>query len=95
LPRLRYDQLMDIAWKIGIPVGLGWLAVSATYRVAQDQNWPTWVYVVVPFGLFAIYVGVLVPCMPNRPGAGGRRVEIFPDRSGSGGSLGAEEVSDG
>ena len=23
LPRLRYDQLMDIAWKIGIPAGLG------------------------------------------------------------------------
>jgi NADH-quinone oxidoreductase subunit H len=86
LPRLRYDQLMDLAWKVGIPAGLGWLAVSATYRVAQDQNWPFWVYVVVPLGLIAIYFGVLVPCMPNRPGAGGPRVEVFPAR---------EEASDG
>ena len=95
LPRLRYDQLMDIAWKIGIPAGLGWLAVSATYRVAQDQNWPTWVYLVVPIGLLAIYFGVLLPCMPNRPGAGGPRIEVFPERSGSGVSPRAEEVSDG
>jgi NADH-quinone oxidoreductase subunit H len=86
LPRLRYDQLMDIAWKIGIPAGLGWLAVSATYRVAQDQNWPWWVFVVVPLGLIAMYFGVLVPCMPNRPGAGGPRVEVFPERG---------EVTDG
>ncbi len=95
LPRLRYDQLMDIAWKIGIPAGLGWLAVSATYRVAQDQNWPTWVYVVVPLGLIAMYFGVLVPCMPNRPGAGGPRVEVFPERSGSGVPPELEEASDG
>jgi len=86
LPRLRYDQLMDIAWKMGIPAGLAWLAVSATYRVAQDQNWPLWVYFAVPLGLIAIYVGVLLPCMPNRPGAGGPRVEVFPER---------EEASDG
>jgi len=81
LPRLRYDQLMDLAWKVGIPLGVLWLAVSATYRVAQDQNWPTWVYLLVPLGGFAIYFGVLVPCMPNRLwGGGGTGVEVFPDR---------------
>ena len=81
LPRLRYDQLMDLAWKVGIPLGVLWLAVSATYRVAQDQNWPTWVYLVVPLGGFAVYFGVLVPCMPNRLwGGGGPGVEVFPDR---------------
>ena len=71
LPRLRYDQLMDLAWKIGIPAGLLWLAVSAVYRVAQDQNWPAWVYIAAPLGGFAVFFGVLWPCMPNRPGAGG------------------------
>jgi NADH-quinone oxidoreductase subunit H len=79
LPRLRYDQLMDLAWKVGIPLGLLWLAVSAVYRVAQDSNWPWWVYVVSPVGALAIYFGVLVPCMPNRRGAGGPGVEVFPD----------------
>jgi hypothetical protein len=85
---------MDIAWKIGIPLGLGWLFVSAIYRVAQDQNWPIWVYIAAPLGALAVYFAILLPSMPNRPGSGGARVEVFPDRSGSGVSPGAEEVSD-
>jgi NADH-quinone oxidoreductase subunit H len=90
LPRLRYDQLMDLAWKVGIPVGLLWLAVSSTYRVAQDKNWPWWVYIAAPAGAFAVY-GILYFSMPNRPGAGGPGVEVFPDRRR--GEAGAEEVA--
>jgi NADH-quinone oxidoreductase subunit H len=78
LPRLRYDQLMDLAWKVGIPLGLLWLAVSATYRIAQDKNWPVWIYLAAPVGAFAVY-GLLWLSMPNRPGAGGPAVEVFPD----------------
>ncbi|HET9770356.1 MAG TPA: complex I subunit 1 family protein, partial [Acidimicrobiia bacterium] len=65
LPRLRYDQLMDLAWKVGIPIGLLWLAVSAVYRVSQDKDWPFWVLIATPLGAFAVY-GVLLLCMPNR-----------------------------
>jgi NADH-quinone oxidoreductase subunit H len=79
LPRLRYDQLMDLAWKFGIPLGVLWLAVSATYRISQDKNWPVWVYIATPLGAFAVY-GILWLSMPNRPGAGGPGVEVFPDR---------------
>jgi hypothetical protein len=79
---------MDIAWKVGIPLGVLWLAVSAAYRVAQDNHWPIWVYLVVPLGALAVYFGVLVPCMPNRPGVPGPAVEVFPDRAS-----GVEEVS--
>ena len=59
-------------------LGLLWLAVSAVYRVAQDQNWPTWTYIVAPLGAFAVY-GVLLLSMPGRRGAGGPGVEVFPD----------------
>ena len=37
LPRLRYDQLMDLGWKVLIPIGLFWLLVIAAIK---EGRWP-------------------------------------------------------
>lgn len=49
LPRVRYDQLMKLGWKVLIPVSVTWLMLVATVRTLRNENYG--------FADIALYVG--------------------------------------
>ena len=70
-PRFRFDQLMNLAWKVMLPLGLANLVTVAAVEEFRPQlvaalgaGWATWAAIAAPWAVFLvgwITAGILTP----------------------------------
>ncbi len=69
LPRLRYDQLMNLGWKVLIEVGFVWAMITAVIVIAREDGAGTVDILITAAAALAgagVILGVLYLCIPKR-----------------------------
>ncbi|MEW2358168.1 NADH-quinone oxidoreductase subunit NuoH [Spirillospora sp. NPDC029432] len=91
LPRVRYDQLMKLGWKVLMPVSLGWIMLVATVRALQLEGYD--MRQIMLYGAVAAGVVLIATILwETMRGDGDAAKEIVPG-AGSGSGTGTGEAA--
>jgi NADH-quinone oxidoreductase subunit H len=78
LPRLRYDQFMQLGWKILIPASLAWILLVAAMRLAFNEGLERR-DVLIWGGAFVVLMLVVSMIIPDRKPAVAEGTRVPPD----------------
>ncbi|WP_433329593.1 NADH-quinone oxidoreductase subunit NuoH [Spirillospora sp. CA-294931] len=78
LPRVRYDQLMKLGWKVLMPFSLGWILLVATIRAFRNEGYDIQSIALICAVVAAVVLGASVLWEMLR-GEGDADGQIVPD----------------
>jgi NADH-quinone oxidoreductase subunit H len=67
LPRLRYDQFMQLGWKVLVPVNLLWIVVIVFFRAVNNNGGWTLGQGLIGFAVAVVVLVLIAIALPDKP----------------------------
>ena len=66
LPRLRYDQFMQLGWKVLVPINLLWIVIIVTFRAVSRSGGLSVGQIMIGIGVTVVLIVLLSQLLPEK-----------------------------